>query len=822
MDQATLNFDQSLCEINTNDPEEIRCELIRALVTMVGRDPVYAQERDWYAALAFLLRGILSHYLAESGRKIHETGAKRIYYLSLEYLPERMLPKVLLDLGITENVKEALRRLGLSLDTLVALETDMGLGNGGLGRLAACFLDSLATHRYPGFGYGIRYEFGLFSQAIENGQQVEHPEPWLRYGDPWQFRRPTITYPIRFHGRLQRSSRSDGRDEWHWVDGDNVTALAYDLPISGYRSNTVLYLRLWAASASRDFDLRYFNEGDYVRAVQDKTISESLSKVLYPNDSTAVGQELRLKQEYFFVSASLQDILRRHLKSNPNLNNLEERVAIQLNDTHPALAIPEMMRLLVDQHNFKWEDAWSKTTLIFGYTNHTLLPEALETWPIAMLEGILPRHLQIIYQINEAHLAQVKEAFPGEMRKLRQMSLVDDSSRRIRMAHLAIVGSHRVNGVSQLQTRLLREMMFADFEKMSPNRFLSITNGITQRLWLLTANPDLARAITARIGDAWTTRLEHLETLSSFVDDEAFRNEIQRVKANNKARLASFIRSTVGETIDPHSMFDIQVKRIHEYKRQLLNVLHVVSRYRRIKEGDSAVQPRSIFIGGKAAPGYDMAKHIIQLICDVARTINNDPETRDLLKLLFIPDYKVSVAEVVIPAADLAQHISTAGTEASGTGNMKFAMNGALTLGTLDGANIEISDAVGEQNIFLFGMNAEQVSELRAKGYDAWTYYEEDKQLKACIDMIGGGYFSPDEPNRHAVIRDSILSGGDHFCVLADYRSYMNAQDRIDSDFSNPDNWAHRTILNISHMGRFSSDRAIHQYAEKIWAIKSL
>lgn len=811
-----------LSAIDIRDPKAVQRELVLSLITNVGRDPAYANERDWYAALAFFLRGFLSHNLAETGRRIHECGAKRVYYLSLEYLPGTWLPKVLTDLGISAVVEEALKNLGLSLAQLSKNETDMALGNGGLGRLASCFLDSLATHNYPGFGYGIRYEFGLFSQTIEHSQQIEHPEPWLRYGDPWQYRRPSISYKVRFGGHLKRFSNSLGGDTVAWVDAEDVMAMAFDLPVSGYHSDTVLYLRLWAAQASRDFDLRYFNEGDYIGAMRDKTMSESLSKVLYPSDSTSAGQELRLKQEYFFVSASLQDILRRHLKSNPSLDNLSEKIAIQLNDTHPSLAIPELMRLLVDDHAFEWDIAWSKITAIFGYTCHTLLPEALETWPIAVLERVLPRHLDIIYRINLEHLETVKRAFPGDSSQLSQLSLIDDWSRRIRMAHLAVVGSHRVNGVSDLQTSLLHNMVFKGFARMAGDKFVGITNGITPRQWLVMANPELTRLLRSRLGDAWPTDLDRLKGLVPLAADPGFRAEFSEIKRRNKERLARLIQDAVGEKTDPDSMFDIQVKRIHEYKRQLLNVLHVITRYRRIKAGIHTGSPRTVILGGKAAPGYDMAKRIIRLIGDVAKVINADPAARHLLKLVFVPDYRLSLAEIIIPGADLAQHISTAGTEASGTGNMKFALNGALTLGTRDGANLEILEAVGAANMFFCGLSVQEVIELRARGYHPWAFYESDPDLKACLDMIGDGFFSPDEKGRHAAIRESLLSGGDHYLLLADYRSYIDAQDRVDVAFADPQEWARRAILNVAHMGRFSADRAIHEYAAKIWGIKPL
>lgn len=808
--------------IDLADVKSVKRGLLNALRTVVGRSADFAVNRDWYAALIYLLRGILGEKLADVGAQLHNSDAKRVYYLSVEYLPGRLLSKVLVDLGACEVVQQALGELGQSLEEIMSLESDTALGNGGLGRLAACFLDSLATHNYPGFAYGIRYEFGMFTQTIEGGQQVEHPEQWLRFGDPWQFKRPTVNYPVRFNGRLARTVNAASAAVSSWVDTDEVMAMAYDLPMSGYDSNTVLYLRLWTARASTGFDLRYFNEGNYIAAVGDKTASENLSKVLYPNDATSTGQELRLKQEYFFVSASIQDIVRRHLKSNKTLDNLATVVAIQLNDTHPSLAIPELMRILVDEYHFAWDRAWTQVVAIFGYTNHTLLPEALETWPIAMLERMLPRHLEIIYRINEDHLRAVKKSFPDEMDRLSHLSLVDDWGRRIRMAHLAIVGSHRVNGVSELQTRLLKETVFPGFSRMDPDKFIPITNGVTPRQWLLLANPALASLISERIGHSWPKKLEELNRLTTAADDPEFCDAFRKIKQRSKERLASFIERTTGERVDPASMFDVQVKRIHEYKRQLLNVLHVITRYRKIKNGEHDGLARTVIIGGKAAPGYDMAKRIIRLINDVAAAINRDPDTKDFLKLIFVPNYRVSVAEIVIPGADIAQHISTAGTEASGTSNMKFALNGALTLGTLDGANIELRQAIGPENMYLFGLTASDVQEMRALGYSPWKYYESDPELRDCLDMVGRGAFTPEDPGRYAPIREALLSGGDHYMLLADYRHYMNAQMQIERDFRERDSWARKAVLNIAHVGRFSADRAVHEYAGKIWNVKPI
>lgn len=808
--------------LDFENQEQVVNELTHTLVTIVGRDPAYATSRDWYSAVSYLLRGVLAQRMTTAGKHVHQYGQRRIYYLSLEWLPGRCLRKTVSDLGIDQALRRALASMGVDFDEIAGFEPDPALGNGGLGRLAACFLDSMATHRYPGFGYGIRYEFGLFTQTIEQGMQVEHPEPWLRYGDPWQFKRPDIHCPIRFGGRMEKFTDHQGNEHQRWVEAETVWALAYDLPMSGYESDTVLYLRLWSARSSREFDLSYFNEGNYIDAVHDKTLSEVLSKVLYPNDSTTMGQILRLKQEYFFVSASLQDILRRHLKSNRSLENFSQTVAIQLNDTHPSLAIPELMRLLIDEHGFSWEKAWGVTSETFGYTCHTLLPEALETWPIHMLEQVLPRHLDIIYQINHAHLQKVKDFYPGEPGKLGTMSLVDDAWRRIRMAHLAVVGSRKVNGVSELHSHLLRDHLFPDFARMDSKKFIGITNGITQRRWLLMSNSGLADLISKHIGPDWIKDLSKISKLEALADDSSFQATFAAIKRENKDRLALFVEDETGVKIDPATLFDVQVKRIHEYKRQLLNVLHVVTRYNRIKAGRSNMPPRTVIIAGKAAPGYQMAKLIIHLINDIAAVIDKDPEVRDLLKLIFIPDYKITSAELIIPGADISQHISTAGTEASGTGNMKFALNGGIILGTRDGANIEIEQAVGQDNIFMFGLNADHVHELRSSGYSPTRYYNSDEELQQALDMIAHGYFNPEDQGRYQSIKDALLSGGDHYLLLADYQAYIKAQDRIDEAYHNPEAWIRKAILNTARMGNFSADRAIHDYAEKVWDLKPL
>ncbi|WP_316975827.1 glycogen/starch/alpha-glucan phosphorylase [Shumkonia mesophila] len=802
------------------DAQALERRLLDYMVHVVGKDPQFATERDWYYALSYLLRGVLGERLMATSQAQHRADARRVYYLSMEYLIGRRLEQCLLDLGVDGVIDEALKRLGVDIAQVTDCEVDAALGNGGLGRLAACFLDSLATHGYPGYGYGIRYEFGMFNQRIEKGQQVEQPENWLRYGNPWEFERPNVIYPVRFNGRILTFKGADGREQCHWVDTENVIAMAFDVPMSGFRSRTVTNLRLWSARSTREFDLGTFNEGNYVEAVREKTLSENLSKVLYPNDATAVGQELRLKQEYFFVSASIQDILRRFQKLHGSLDDLPKKVAIQLNDTHPALAIPELVRLLMDNHGYDWENAWALTQRVFSYTNHTLLPEALETWQVPLLEAVLPHHLDIIYRINDGFLKRVRAVFPGDFSVPKRVSLVDDDAHRIRMAHLAIVGSHKVNGVAALHTQILRTRTFADFDRMDPDKFVNVTNGITQRRWLLQANPSLAKLIDEKVGTGWTTDLAVLQGLAPSVDDAEFRARFIDIKRQNKVQLAALIQREVEIRVDPASMFDVQVKRLHEYKRQLLNILQVVARYNRIRDGNGAgLVPRTVIFGGKAAPSYVMAKSIIHLINDVAAVVNEDPAAQGLLKVVFIPNYNVSAAGVIIPGSDLSEQISTAGTEASGTGNMKFALNGALTIGTLDGANIEIKDEVGEDNIFIFGLNAEEAEHLHLRGYDPWRYYNGNAELKRVLDMVAEGFFSPDEPDRYRAVVDKLLRGGDPYLLLADFASYLESQERVDATFVDVEDWTRKAIINVAHMGKFSSDRSIHSYATDIWGV---
>jgi starch phosphorylase len=802
------------------DRASIRKSLSNRLIYSLGKDPITATHRDWFHTTAYAVRERLIERWMETMRSYYRSDVKRVYYLSMEFLTGRLLSNSLMNMGFYDECREALSDLELDIDRIRELEMDAALGNGGLGRLAACFLDSMATLSLPGYGYGIRYEYGMFTQRIEKGNQVEHPDNWLRYGNPWDFPRPEVLFPVKFGGRVVNFKDEQGHSHFHWVDTEDVMAMACDTPVPGYNTGTVNNMRLWTAKASRDFNLKYFNEGNYIKAVEDKNESENLSKVLYPDDTTIMGRELRLKQQYFFVCASLHDILRRFTKYHPDLNELPGKVAIQLNDTHPAIAIPELMHVLLDTHHLDWDQAWDITRSTFSYTNHTLMPEALETWPVSLFEEILPRHLQIIYEINYRFLEAVRHRFPGDTDLLRRMSIVDEAAgRRLRMAHLAIVGSHRVNGVSQIHTDLMKKTIFSDFERFFPGKIINITNGVTPRRWLQQANTGLSGLITSRIGKRWVSDLDDLRKLVPLTRDPAFREQFRAVKKESKARLAEIIKMRLRLTVDPASMFDVQIKRVHEYKRQLLNVLHIVTRYNRTREGRvKNMVPRTVIFGGKAAPGYTMAKLIIKLIHSVADVVNNDPAA-DSLKVAFIADYNVSNAEKIIPACDLSEQISTAGTEASGTSNMKFGLNGALTIGTLDGANIEIKEEVGAENIFIFGLTSDEVGSLRAKGYTPRDIYLSDMELKQTLDMIAGGYFSPEAPDIFRPIFDS-LTLDDRFMVLADYRSYISCQERVDELYRNPEEWSRRALLNIAGMGKFSSDRTIREYAEKIWEVK--
>ncbi|HVW64577.1 MAG TPA: glycogen/starch/alpha-glucan phosphorylase [Nitrosospira sp.] len=801
------------------DVDSIKHSLSNSLIYSVGKDARTATDRDRFFAAAYMVRNRLIDRWMETMSSYYDNDVKRVYYFSLEFLIGRTLMNSVQNLGFDPQFREALQELGIDVDAVREIEPDAALGNGGLGRLAACFLDSMATLDIPGYGYGIRYEYGMFAQRIENGRQIEHPDNWLRYGNPWEFPRAEVLYQVKFHGRVVQYANERGIVRYHWIDTDDVMAMAFDTPIPGYGTSTVNNMRLWAAKATRDFELQYFNEGNYVKAVEDKNESENLSKVLYPDDTTAMGRELRLKQQYFFVCASLQDILYRYGKYQTDFDALPDKVAIQLNDTHPAIAIPELMRILVDVHQVDWDKAWDITTRTFAYTNHTLMPEALETWAVSLFEKVLPRHVQIIYEINRRFLRDVMHRYPGDTDILRRMSIInEEGERRIRMAHLAIVGSHKVNGVAQIHTELMKQTIFADFDHFFPSRIINITNGITPRRWLHLANRRLAELITSRIGSGWIKDLAQLRQLIPLADDASFRQAFAAVKRADKEQLASMLRQKLGLEISVESLFDIQIKRIHEYKRQLLNVLHVVTAYNRIRHQPAArYVPRTVIFGGKAAPGYFMAKLIIKLINDIADIINNDPRVGNNLKVVFVPNYDVSVAERMIPAADLSEQISTAGTEASGTGNMKLALNGALTIGTLDGANIEIGNEVGNENIFIFGLTAAEVAQVKADGYRPWDFYHSNEELRVVLDMIGSGFFSPDEPERFKPVVDALLHHGDHYLLLADYASYVACQKKVEIAYQDQEQWVRKAILNIANMGKFSSDRTIMQYASEIW-----
>jgi len=789
------------------------------LMYTVGKDPVSALPQDWLHAVSYAVRDHLVERWMKTTRAQYAQDVKRVYYLSMEFLIGRTFSNAILALELMPTIRQALSELDVNVDTdkLFDLEPDAALGNGGLGRLAACFLDSMATLGVPGFGYGIRYDYGMFRQMIVDGRQVEAPDYWLTKGNPWEFPRPEVQFRVRFGGQLEQHGEAV-----RWVNTDEVLAMAYDTIIPGYGTEATNTLRLWSAKATEEMDLRAFNQGNYFGAVEGKNHSENVSRVLYPDDSTSSGRELRLRQEYFFVSASLQDLVRRYLRTHTGFEALPDKVSIHMNDTHPVLAIPELMRLLVDEHRVPWLKAWQLCQKVFSYTNHTLMHEALETWPVEMFARVLPRHLRIIFDINAHFLGDVSAQHGHQPELMRKLSLIDESGeRRVRMAYLAVVASHSVNGVSALHSELMKESIFADFAQLWPERFNNKTNGVTPRRWLAQANPGLAALLDQRLGRGWRRQLDQLEGLKHALDLPGFLGAVRKVKRQNKERLARLVLQQLGVDLNPDALFDVQVKRIHEYKRQLLNVLHVITRYQRILANpDAQWVPRVVVFAGKAASAYHQAKLIIKLINDVATTINHDPRVGGRLKVVFIPNYSVSLAEVIIPAADLSEQISTAGTEASGTGNMKFALNGALTIGTLDGANVEMRAQVGAENFFIFGNTTPQVAELRAQGYQPRTYYESNPELRATLDAIRNGVFSPTEPSRFQPIFDALVNWGDHYLLLADYADYIATQDRVDTLYLNADAWSRQAVLNIAGMGAFSSDRTIAEYAHEIWRSK--
>lgn len=792
------------------------------LLCLQGRPLNRATPLDMFRALAFTIRDRLVQRWAATQQTYHTKKVKRVYYLSAEFLMGRLLSNNLMNLGVYEVAQEALAELGVDMGQLLEREADAGLGNGGLGRLAACFLDSMATLSIPGQGYGIRYEYGIFEQRIEKGYQVEQPDPWLRNGNPWEIVRPEYTLTVRMGGRCEAFMDKDQRYRIRWVDTQDVLGVPHDTPIAGFANNTVNNLRLWHCRATKEFDFQEFDQGDYEKSVQKKTESENISKCLYPNDNSMQGKELRLKQQYFFVSCSIQDIVRRHLQDHGTLNNFAQYVSIQLNDTHPTLAIPELLRILLDEHRLEWKDAWAQVVGTFAYTNHTLLPEALEKWPISFLERLLPRHLELVYEINARFLDEVRARFPNDLERLRNMSLIEENPRMVRMAHLAVVGSYSVNGVAALHTELLRTRVLTDFANFWPQRFNNKTNGVTPRRWLQQCNPGLTALLNETIGDGWQYDLEQLQGLEKYVEDSVFRSRFREVKRQNKARLAEHIFHTSGIEVELDSVFDIQVKRFHEYKRQHLNALHIIHLYNQLKRNPkSRIVPRTFIFAGKAAPGYFLAKRIIKLINSIAEVVNNDADVAGRIKVVFLENYSVSLAELLIPAADVSEQISTAGYEASGTGNMKFALNGAITLGTLDGANVEIRQLVGAENFFLFGLTAEEVVERRARGYNPFLYYEHNVGLREVIDRVAQNGFTPKEKGIFHPILNELLSA-DRFMVMADFSAYAEAQRKVSEAFLDRENWTRMAIRNTARSGHFSSDRTIRQYAEEIWESSSV
>ena len=800
------------------DVEGVKKAIVYKLIFLIGRSPKEASQRDWLNATLHAVRDLVTEGWITTARQSRAEETRRVYYLSMEFLIGRTLSNAMIAEGIYDVAQKALAELNVDLEEIIEKEVDPGLGNGGLGRLAACFMDSLATLAIPAMGYGIRYEYGMFRQKIENGQQVERPDDWLEKGAPWEFMRPSKRFSIDFGGHIYFEGK-----KCIWSPAEKVTALAYDQMIPGYKNNSASTLRLWSAHGGEVFDLAEFNRGDHLAAVATRSANQNLSRVLYPDDSTWNGRELRLRQEYFLVSASLQDILRRHFRTHGTLDNLADKVAIHLNDTHPTLAIPELMRILIDLHGYSWQNAWDVTRRIFSYTCHTLMSEALETWPVEMMAKILPRHLQMIFEINDHFLEYVKTYVTTDMEFIRRVSLIEEGhQRKVRMGWLSVVGSHKVNGVAAIHSDLMVSSTFADFARIYPERFTNVTNGITPRRWLAVANPKLAALFDQYIGSEWRCDLSQIEKLKAFADKGEFKRAVADIKYDNKVKLAQYVKKTLNIDLDPHALFDVQVKRIHEYKRQMLNVLHIIARYNEmLAHPEKDWQPRVFILAGKAASAYYAAKQTIRLINDVANIINNDERLKGRLKVVFIPNYSVSLAQLIIPAADISEQISLAGTEASGTSNMKFALNGALTLGTLDGANVEILDNVGKDHIFIFGNTVEQVEALRREGYHPFDYYQNDEQLREVIDQIIRGDFSPEEPNRyHSLIQG--LQYHDYYQSFADFRSYVEAQKAVDKKYQDRDVWIASTIQNMVNMGFFSSDRTILEYAKNIWKIEPL
>ena len=826
MKDTALNNTEPICSCSPEGEtvvQELRKTINHHLLSYLGRDPGRASNRDLCKAISYVMRDNLIERWINTQKSYYDLHKKRVYYLSMEFLVGRSLGNSILNLGFEGPLAKLGEQLGYDLEEVREEEEDAALGNGGLGRLAACFLDSMATLGVPGYGYGIRYEYGLFYQRLVDGCQVETPDNWLRYGNPWEFARPQHLHPVNFYGRVKTFTDEIGRTGKEWVDTEVIMAMACDMLVPGYKNDQAINMRLWTAKASREFNLSFFSEGNYIAAVEEKVTSETVSKVLYPSDQVVEGRELRLKQQYFFVAATFQDIMRRYKKKHDNFDNFNEHIAVQLNDTHPAIAIPELMRLLVDVEGLEWHRAWDISVNTFAYTNHTLMPEALETWPVALLEKMLPRHMEIIYQINHYFLQEVAARYFGDFDKMRDMSIIIEGPvKQVRMAHLAIVGSHSVNGVAELHTELMKTRIFNNFHMFYPGKFNCKTNGVTPRRWLLKCNSGLSNLITSRIGKGWITDLEQLRQLEPLAENPAFIEEWLAVKRGNKVRLAKYISEVCEVEVAPDSMFDVQVKRIHEYKRQLLNLLHVIHLYHRLRNNQEIdTVPRTVIFAGKAAPSYFMAKLIIRLINAVGSVVNRDPAVADRLKVIFVPNYGVSLAEKIFPASDLSEQISTAGTEASGTGNMKFALNGALTIGTLDGANIEIMEEVGRGNIFIFGMTAGEVArEKHAPIRTPLGICHSDPAIEEVIDSIRNGTFSNGDRQLFKPIVDSLLDPNDPYLLLKDLESYLTCQVGVEEVYRDRPEWARRAILNVARMGKFSSDRAVREYARDIWGIK--